>query len=169
MTREEYREQVLAAKDRLHTYATWMLRNREDARDVAQEALLRLWTHRTVVPPGAARTWLLRTAHRLCVDRLRRRNGHGEVLLDPDAMVRPLGGSDPSAAIRLGEVRTGVAEGLAALPDRDRALLVLREMQGMSYQEIAEVIGRPVGTVKVALHRARGRLREVLREVMERV
>ncbi len=169
MTREEYRQQVLAAKDRLHTYATWMLRNREDARDATQEALMRLWAHRATVPPGAARAWLLRTAHRLCIDRLRRRNGHGEVPLEPEMMSRPTGESDPADAIRLGEVRASVADGLAALPDRDRALLVLREMQGMSYEEIARVIDRPVGTVKVALHRARGRLREALSEVMERV
>ncbi len=73
MRRNEYRKVVMTAGDRLHSFAAWMLRDREEARDVTQEAFLRLWEHRERVRPASARSWLLRTSHRLCMDRIRKR------------------------------------------------------------------------------------------------
>lgn len=72
MDGDTYRLAVRAHKNRVFSYAARLLADRDDARDVAQEALVRLWEHREKVPEVAtARAWLLKTAHRLCVDRVR--------------------------------------------------------------------------------------------------
>lgn len=72
MDGDTYRQAVLTHKNRVFGYAVRLLGDRDDARDVAQEALMRLWEHREKVPElAAARAWLLKTAHRLCVDRAR--------------------------------------------------------------------------------------------------
>ena len=90
MTTTEFEAAVLQHKDRVHSYARSILRDPEDAKDVAQECLVSLWRHRERVEPGAGcRSWLLRSAHNLCIDRLRRRRderflsrpgGQGQVL-----------------------------------------------------------------------------------------
>ena len=73
MNSDEFGRVVTAHTDRVHSYAAWMLQDLEDARDVTQETLMRLWGHRGKVHHAAAGTWMLRTTHNLCLDRLRRR------------------------------------------------------------------------------------------------
>jgi RNA polymerase sigma-70 factor (ECF subfamily) len=168
MTRSEYRQVVLGVKDQINTFAAWFLRDAEEAADVTQDALLRLWERRADVRPPAAKTWLYRTAHRLCVDRVRRRNGRGEVLLGMAGLARSDDSAAPQDAVDTAERRCDLARALAAISPRDRALLVLREFEGMTYEQIGEVVACPLSSVKVGLHRARRRLRETLTEVAVR-
>ena len=69
MDARTYETIVTEHKDRVYSYASWMLRNREDARDVSQDAMIRLWQHREKVLPESAKSWMLTTVHRLCLDR----------------------------------------------------------------------------------------------------
>jgi len=165
MTRSEYRQVVLGVKDRINTFAAWFLRDVEEAADVTQDALLRLWERRADVRPAAARTWLYRTAHRLCVDRVRRRNGRGAIMLDDARLTAVEESAAPPEVLGEAERRTDVARALTEMSPRDRALLVLRELEGMTYEQIGEVVACPLGSVKVGLHRARERLRRKLTEV----
>ena len=71
MTPDGFRRIITSEMDRVHGSATWLLRDPEEARDVTQEAFMRLWIDHERIAPEAARTWLLRTAYRLCVDRMR--------------------------------------------------------------------------------------------------
>ena len=167
MTRTEYCQLVLAEKDRLNRFAAWFLRDAHEAADITQDALLRLWEHRNGVVAGAARTWLFRTIHRLCVDQARRLNGHASKLFDVVQMRPSLAEYSPADALRLVERRRDVAAALADLSPRDRTFVVLRELEGMSYDEIASVLECPLGSVKVGLHRARQRLREKLTDTVE--
>ena len=160
MEAEAYRQAVLELKDRVFGYAAQLLRDREEARDVTQEALVRLWEHRAAVAdPAAAKPWLLRTAHNLCIDRLRQRRSRGTASLDD--VVEPA--ADPSCApdrpSNERSRRTEVERALGRIPPRDRALLLLREVHGHSYEELADLMGAPIGTLKSLLHRARARLR----------
>ncbi len=164
MTRSEYRRLVLAAKDRVNTFAAWFLRDADEAADVTQDALLRLWEHHADVRAAAAQTWLYRTAYRLCVDRVRRRNGRGEKTLDPVLLTTPGEFETPPEAACAAERRRGVVQALADMPPRDRALLVLREFEGMSYERIGEVMVCSTSSVRVGLHRARARLRKRVTE-----
>ena len=81
MTTNEFEAAVMEHKDRVHNYAHGILRDPEDAKDVAQECLIRLWRNREQIEPGAGcRSWLLRAAHNLCIDRIRRRSKHLEAV-----------------------------------------------------------------------------------------
>lgn len=160
MEAEAYRQAVLELKDRVFGYAAQLLRDREEARDVTQEALVRLWEHRAAVAdPAAAKPWLLRTAHNLCIDRLRQRRARGTASLDDVAEPAADPGWSPDRPADARALRTEVERALGRIPPRDRALLLLREVHGHSYEELAALVNAPVGTLKSLLHRARARLR----------
>ncbi len=162
MESDRYENLVRQHKDRVYSYAAWMLRDPEEARDVAQEALVRLWQNRRKVEETGAKSWLLTTAHHLCIDRLRRQQRRPEL---PAETARETGQDErPDPFHRAASTETGRAIGtaLAALGPRDRAAVLMREVEGMTYREMARVLGIPLGTVKARLHRARERLRERL-------
>lgn len=162
MTSEEFGQIVMAHKDRVHTYAIWMLRNGDDAREVAQESLTRLWQHRGDVRNGSAKAWLLRTTHRLCIDRIRRKNTATTVGLDDLAGPPAAGEPGPVRQMERQELRAKVMAALAALSPRDRAVMLMREYNDMSYEEIADALGMSLAALKTTIHRARGRLRHAL-------
>ncbi len=162
MNRHAFKRVVLSQKDRVHTYAAWMIRDMEDSRDITQQALMRLWEYRSQVTEAAAATWLRRTTHRLCVDRLRRRTVRSEVSLGALVDSRSNGDAGPRETLASAELRHRVGAALAELGPRDRAVVVLREMDGLSYEQMSHVLGLPLGTLKTTLHRARERVRRAL-------
>ena len=156
----DFERAVLAFKDRVHAYATRMLRDPADAQDVAQEALVRLWQHRQAVDEPGARLWLMRTAHNLCIDRLRKRKVRSEVAGGDELMdVQRDRGPGPEDRAGATEIGRGIEQALAGLEDLDRAVLLMREVHGLPYEEIASALGLPLGTLKARLHRAREKLR----------
>ncbi|MDH3593092.1 MAG: RNA polymerase sigma factor, partial [Planctomycetota bacterium] len=160
MDSEGYRRALDAHKDRVYGYALRMLGNTAEAEDVAQEALVRLWRHRKKVDGlDAARAWLLRTAQNLCFDRLRQRRTRPQAVLDEE---RPGLTLAPDRAAHSGELAKEIGRALERLSHRDRSLVVMREIEGMSYGEIASSLEMPLGTVKATLHRAREKLRKTL-------
>jgi len=162
MTDDSFRGAVEAYRDRVYGYAAWMLRDREEAGDVAQEAFVRLWEHRATVDEASARAWLLRTAHNLCIDRTRRR----AVRQGPPAeealpfLEDPGPGPDRLADGAL--AAHAIARALETLSPRDRSAVLLREVQGLPYETIAGMLDVPLGTLKAVLHRSRERLRREL-------
>lgn len=160
---EAFEAAVAEHGDRVHAYARMMLRDPEEARDVAQDALIRLWRHRASVQAEAARSWLMRTAHNLCIDRLRRRTVRSEVDHgDEVAERRPAGDPGPDRLAESGQMGRLLNRALEALSPTDRAVVVMREVQGLPYDEIAAALEIPLGTLKARLHRARERLRQRL-------
>lgn len=164
MTTAEFQRAVLEHKDRVHSYARHILRDGEEAKDVAQEALVRMWKHRERIDPGpACRSWLLRTAHNLCVDRLRRRQTQAGPRGDDDTAFDPP--DDRPGPERLAQssiAARALERALMALGERDRAIVLLREVEGMAYEEIATLLGLNMGTLKATLHRTREKLRDAL-------
>ncbi len=162
MNDEAYERVVREHKDRVFSHAVWLLREREEARDVAQEALVRLWEHRAEVDEAAAKGWLLTTAHRMGLDRHRRSAVRAEV----DTPVEDAAGPDPNPGPEKRAAWSSVGglldRALGQLSDRDRAAVLLRDVEGFSYGEISGALGVSVGTVKAALHRSRERLRQNL-------
>jgi RNA polymerase sigma-70 factor (ECF subfamily) len=159
MQEAAFEEAVRSLKDRVHAYAALMLRDAEEARDVTQEALVRLWENWGRVDCDGRRLWLLRTAHNLCIDRLRKRKVRREV--DDETLLpgQPDPGPGPGRLAWAGELGSALERCLGSLTEVDRAVVVLREVQGMTYEEIATTLGLPMGTLKARLHRARERLR----------
>jgi RNA polymerase sigma-70 factor (ECF subfamily) len=163
MTTSEFEAEVMEHKDRIHSYARGVLHDPEDAKDVTQECLIRLWRHRERVEPGlGCRSWLLRSAHNLCIDRLRRRSTRREISREEDAPeptdVRP----GPERLTTSVEVAGRLERALADLDVRDRSIVLLREVEGLAYEEIAELLDLKMGTLKATLHRAREKLRHAL-------
>jgi RNA polymerase sigma-70 factor (ECF subfamily) len=160
MDSRAFERAVSGHKDRIHAFATMMLKDSAEAQDVAQEALIRLWQHREGVDERGARPWLMRTVHNLCIDRIRKNRVRAEVA-DGDAVVALQSDAQPGPQARAeaGEVGRRIEVALNELAPMDRAVLVMREVQRLPYDEIAGVLGLPLGTLKARLHRARERLR----------
>ena len=156
---------VDACQRRIFSYAIYFLGKAEEAEDVTQEAFMRLWKHWDAVEHDRALPWLLRVTRNLCYDRLR----HGRVVR------AALGEGDAEAVERVGEERPGprelaeagelsglLASALSELNEPMRSIVVLREVQGFKYREIAEILDVPMSTVRIHLHRGRRRLRRRL-------
>lgn len=149
----------------VHHLASQLLADADDAEDAAQETFVRAWRARAGFRAEAGvRTWLYRIALNVCYDRLPRlRRELGT--LDVDA----LGGDDGDGPADDGapldeglgraQLAAAVRAALDELPAGQRLLLSLRHFDDLSYDEIAQLTGLPLGTVKTGIHRARGRLR----------
>jgi RNA polymerase sigma-70 factor (ECF subfamily) len=127
--------------------------DRAVAQEIAHEAFLRLWQHRDKLGDGQnPRAWVMKVAVNLAIDHRRR------LLTALRRRLAPTAAEDP-ADIALAHLDLeGVKRALMALPARERALLVLRFEQGLSFPEIGRILGRPEATVKTWLHRVLGRV-----------
>jgi len=140
----------------------------EDVRDITQEAFLKAYRALPLFRKEARfSSWLYQIALNLCRDRLRRRRrSQAEVSLDllSESGEPPLSTKGPSAVelIEAREVSRTVGAAVWALPEDQREVIVLKEYEGLTFQEIADVLGLPVSTVKTRLYRGLGLLRECL-------
>jgi len=144
------------------------------AEDAAQDAFVKAWTGRGSFRGGAAgqvRPWLLRIAANRCYDVLRVRGRRPTASLDAEPFeVEPLWSSQsgapepPEAHALRGELAIFLERALAALPPDQRLVVLLADVQGCDYAELAAVTGAALGTVKSRLNRARARLRDALRD-----
>jgi RNA polymerase sigma-70 factor, ECF subfamily len=151
-----FEELVTGYQHRLFGVALRMLGSRAEAEEIAQETFLR--AHRALGEfRGEARlgTWLYAIASRLCLNRLaagpRRHERSDEMAL----LQQPAEGADAAAALERTELQAALHEAVAALPEERRIVVILRDLEGLAYEEIAEVLGLPLNTVRTRLHRAR--------------
>jgi RNA polymerase sigma-70 factor (ECF subfamily) len=167
---------VLANQDIVYSQAYRMMGDAEVAADATQEAFISAYKHLDTYRGGSFRGWLLRIVTNACYDELRRRKRRPTVPLEPvDAneeeiespswMIDP--GELPEQAAVRKELAQAIQRCLDGLPDEFRLVVVLVDIQGLDYQEAAQAVGKPIGTVKSRLARARLRLRECLQSVWE--
>lgn len=166
MRRQDFDAAVATHGRKVYTLAVYLLANPEEAEDVAQEVLIRLWRRGDGVAPEKIRPWLVRVTRNACIDVMRRRRSGSHIDIDNGAGIEldePTPGPDRLAhASQLGGK---ILRALESLSEPGRSVVILREIQGLSYQEIGEALEMPVSNVRVTLHRGRRRLREELREV----
>jgi RNA polymerase sigma-70 factor (ECF subfamily) len=161
--------EVLVRKyqDRAYSLAYQILGHHEDALDVAQEAFARAYMSIARFR-GHARfyTWLYRILVNLAIDVVRARGR--ETLVPPESLQAATAeaneAADACASLEIKELGTEIARAVASLPVRQRTALTLREVQGLSYQEIARVMNCSVGTVMSRLHAARQKLQQILEQ-----
>ena len=163
---------VMPHLDAAYNLALRLTRNDHDAQDVVQEAVLRGMRYIESLRNESARPWLLQIVRNTCFSWLKENRPAERVLLDePDDAWRdiaaPAADEPPSIAIRKAD-RAQIDEAIAALPIPFREVLVLREMEDLSYTDIARIAEIPVGTVMSRLHRAHRRLQERLLENRQR-
>ncbi len=156
---------------RVYSFARYLLSNREEAEDVTQEVLLRLWRHQAGVEEERLGSWLLRVTRNACYDLLRRRRSEATTnamatSLDDEA-TRELASAEPDPLSRAeaADFRRRLLGALGELGEPYKSIVILREVQGLAHREIGEALGIPEVTVRVHLHRGRKKLRERLREV----
>jgi RNA polymerase sigma-70 factor (ECF subfamily) len=148
--------------DDAYTLARYLLRDEHDAQDVVQDAVLRALRYFDSYRDGDPRAWLLAIVRTCCSTWQHRERAHRQVvpLVDGGEAVDD-GRPTDAAAIRRSE-RAAIERALAALPAEFREVIVLREVQELSYREISDVIRVPIGTVMSRLARARRRLATAL-------
>jgi RNA polymerase sigma-70 factor (ECF subfamily) len=155
-------EVVLPHLDAAYRLARWLMRNEHDAEDVVQDASLRAFRYFRTFAGGDGRAWFLRIVRNTCSGW----RGHRfEALSDPfdeEQHSSAWPASDPERVLLQTDDATLIARALDNLPDRLHHLLVLREIEGLSYRELADVMGIPIGTVMSRLSRGRGALRSAL-------
>jgi len=146
--------------DAAYSLARWLTGSRDEAEDVVQEAMLRALTYYPSFRGGNARAWVLQIVRNAAYGALKLKRGLKLVPLgaevDGSAPIEPVDpGDDPEAALLRARERNELERLLDALPIELRETLVLRELQELSYREIAEVTEAPIGTVMSRLWRAR--------------
>ncbi|MGH7342931.1 MAG: RNA polymerase sigma factor [Candidatus Rokuibacteriota bacterium] len=169
---EAFREIVRRFRDPIISFAARMLNDHEKAVDVAQETFVNVFTHAEGYRPVASFSgWLYRIAYNLAINEIRRRRRHPVVSLD--ASDGPEGDGQPRREARdespsveeglLGdERRAAVRRCVAALPAKYRGAIVMKDMEGLTFEEIARILECPESTVKSRVMRARRMLRKRL-------
>lgn len=159
--RARFEQLVLPHLDAAFNLARWLLRNRADAQDVAQEAMLRAFRFFRGFHGGDARAWLLQIVRNTCFTWLEKHRS-GDLMTEFDEELHLQPSLSPESQAIAGDNRERLTRALEELPPRFREILVLRELEGCSYKEIATITATPIGTVMSSLARARQRLQRTL-------
>jgi RNA polymerase sigma-70 factor (ECF subfamily) len=154
---------VIVARHRRAVYQVCyrFVNNHEDAADLSQEIFVRAWRAlHTFKGQSALSTWLYRIAVNACLNRVSARKPETEPL-DHDRF-EDTRTEDPTAGLMRGQRAAAVRRAIAALPDKQRATLILRAYHDLTHQQIAEILGSSVGAVKANFFHALGNLRKIL-------
>lgn len=148
--------------DFMYSVAYRLAGNHSDAEDVVQESLLRVKRGLATYQPGSLNGWLARIVTNVFLDETRRRRRRPTTALpdDPDRVLA--GGLAADDALAMEQLPDHVQDALRDLPEDFRVAVVLCDIVGLRYEEIADHAGVPVGTVRSRVHRGRSRLRETL-------
>ena len=169
---DAFEQLVLDNQNRIYSLALRLMGDREEAADLAQEAFLKAWQGLSSFQGESSfSTWIYRLTTNVCIDYLRRKKRRQEVepavsLDDEDSgWAEPAdAGQDPQRKLEEAERSRALSRGLERLPEHQRQVLVMRELSGLSYQEIGAATGLDLGTVKSRIARARLALRKILLE-----
>jgi RNA polymerase sigma-70 factor (ECF subfamily) len=162
---------VLAYQDIVYNQALRMLSDEDAAADAAQETFISAYRHIQDYRGGSFRAWLLRIVTNACYDALRRNQRRPTTSLEPlddtgEEIESPHWLADnsnlPEEKAEQRELASAISNCLQGLPDEFRAAVILVDVQGLDYSEAAQSLGKPVGTIKSRLARARLRLRDCL-------
>jgi RNA polymerase sigma-70 factor, ECF subfamily len=162
-------EIILPHVDAAYNLARWLVRGSHDAEDVVQDACLRAVRYFGTFHGGNARAWLLRIVRNTAI-RWRQKNRAHQLATELDEQIHGQFGDglNPEALLlQLADTHL-VEQAMNHLPIRLREVLILRELEGLSYKEIAEVVGVPMGTVMSTLSRARERFRLAVSDLVRR-
>jgi RNA polymerase sigma-70 factor, ECF subfamily len=159
---ERFERLVLPHLDDAYTLARYLLRDQHEAQDAVQDAALRALRYFETYRDGDARAWLLAIVRNCCLTRQRRsQTERANISFVDDVDIAHEERGTDARAIEQSE-RAALQRALAALPDEFREVIVLREVQGLTYREISDVVGVPIGTVMSRLARGRRRLAAAL-------
>lgn len=155
---EKYQQQV-------YNLAMRMLGNRQDAEDATQEIFILAWKAIGSFRGGTFRTWLFRVAARACTDELRkrpRRQVDSLEVIFPEHNPLPSSAESPEAHLLQEDLKQMISQHLLRLAEEHRLVITLVDLQGLTYEEVAQITSVSIGTVKSRLNRGRANLRDLL-------
>jgi len=171
---DAFNDLVLTYQNQVYNLAYRIMSDPASAADATQEAFIAAFESIERFRGGSFKSYLMRIVSNKCYDELRRRKRRPAVSFEDfgelDEEANPVlidGGEKPESYVARQDVDCLIQAGIDSLPSNQRITLVLSDVQGMSYQEIAEITDVPLGTVKSRLARARGKLRDYFREHRE--
>lgn len=162
MKRREYNQIVNEQANNLYGYAIRFLCNKEDAKDVVQDVLEKLWIHRSKVEVSKAKSWMFTTAHNSMINFSNRRS---RVVLSDEMRKYDQGTIIPNSF----ESNQVVERAVSILPPMQKSIILLRDLEGYSYREIGEILDISDSQVKVYLFRARKKIKKQLKGMIELV
>jgi RNA polymerase sigma-70 factor (ECF subfamily) len=173
---DAFRGLVERYEGRVYAVVYGMVRNQEDARDLAQEAFVKAYRNLSRFRlESRFYTWLYRIAYNVTIDHIRRQKVRRAEAFEEGVAVRGTGGQlnpghhtdSPGKSLERKRLKARLLEALDELTDDHRQIIVLRELEGMSYREISDVMGIPEGTVMSRLYYARKKLQVSLKDEVE--
>lgn len=160
MTVENFKIEVLPIKHKLYRFACRMLRNGHEAEDVVQEVLIRLWTRRDKLASyKSIEAFAMVITRNLCLDQLKRAGAKTDELTDGNAQYTE---KTPYVQMETSDSYNKIKALIDQLPDQQRMIIHLRDIEGYDYKEIAEITGLTENTIRVNLSRARKKVREIM-------
>jgi RNA polymerase sigma-70 factor, ECF subfamily len=173
---DSFNRLVLFYQDLVYTQAYRMMGEQESAEDATQEAFISAYRNMRHFRGGSFKAWLLRIVTNSCYDELRRRKRRPTLPLEPldednEEIETPRWISDPGETpeeeVERSDLSRAIQHCLQGLPEEFRAVVILVDIQGFDYSEASSALGKPLGTVKSRLARARARLQDCLRGFVE--
>jgi len=162
-----FEEALLPHLDAAYNLARWLTRNEQDAQDIVQEAYLRAFRFFPAFRGGDPHSWIMKIVRNTCYTWLHQnRPLQGALEFDENLFSSDSRAPNPEEVVLQNDSGALVRKALEKLPTNFREVLVLRELEGMSYKEIAEITGMAAGTVMSSLSRARDRFRKALKDLM---
>lgn len=162
MKRSEYNIIVRKQSGNLFGYALKFLRNDEDAKDIVQDVFEKLWIHRKNVEFGKAKSWMFTTAHNAMINFSSRK---GRIVLSDQIGIY----EKPKTTTNAFESNQVVDRAVGILPPIQKSVILLRDLEGYSYKEIAKILDLSDSQVKVYLFRARKKIKKQLKGMVELV
>ena len=161
MTIKNFTQQIMPIKDRLYRFALRMVDNAVEAEDVVQEVLIKLWHKRAELPSiNNVEAWSIRLTRNLSVDKLRAKRDKTENLDQQYNVVST--NQNPAQLFETKDTLQRIHELIQQLPENQKLVVQLRDVEELSYKEIAEILGMPMNQVKVNLFRGRQHLKTAL-------
>ncbi len=161
MNQEEFKIRVLPSKNKLYRFAFRLLGSSDEAKDIVQETMIKVWNGRDLAEVQNMEAWCMRIAKNLSLDKLRSQQRRSTDPLEDGFEVRQ-DGLSPHDKTELTESMKRIDELMTRLPDKQRQVMHLRDIEGHSYNEICEILELDMNQVKVNLFRARHAVREKL-------
>jgi len=157
----------MPATDKMYRYAFSILRNRDIAHDVVQDCLMKIWQNRKKLPEiRSIDSWVMRITRNQCYDwvKVNRFSLHAdrEVERDDIALRESI---ETDQKILVNDQQNWLDKVVESLPQKQKEVYHLREVEEMNYQEIAEILSLSLGEVKITLHRSRAKIREIIKKI----
>jgi RNA polymerase sigma-70 factor (family 1) len=166
MSLSRFLSQVVPIRQKLYRFAYHLLGNEEDASDITQDVMMKVWQQQDRMEElENMEAWCMRIVRNLSLDKMKSKKYRRSEDIDKAGEVPAVQQQSPHMATERHDVMNRVHTSIAELPEKYRTIMQLRDIDGYSYQEIAEILAIELSEVKVNLHRARKAVREKLQKL----